>query len=448
MSKGQVELEQAVLACMASSPRIAPKVAAVLDVQDFTTGPHRFIYRVMCDMLDEGTRIDNLTLLAELREDGYAEGTGTFEAAEGLYAVAASLASVEHAEEYAQVVREEGIRRRLTLGVDEALGRQGAGVEDVVAGLEGVVFDARSQLHSREGMKSLSGASILRYLSVNESASESVGGYPYPFPSMRAEYGDYERGRYTILGGPSGDGKTTLAFQWAWEMVEAGARVCIDELEMTALQVSRLLAVQSGAITYRQAKGIDVMDLDAEARLREFGKTLTKLGDQLVINCGPSTPATIRAHQARERFDVRVIDHMQKFPRTAAGEYVDMTNYSGQIHRITRDLDCSAIALVQLKKASRDREGRTRRQVPTVGDLRGTGAFEEDADEVLFVYQERDMADRRLGHGALLIGKMRDGEPDARIRFKLHVPTMRFREHDPNHTSGPSVLAKRQEDAS
>jgi replicative DNA helicase len=441
-SKGQVEIEQAVLACMVSSPRIAPKVAAMLDVWDFTTGQHRHIYTVMSQMVDEGKRIDNLTLSAELREDGYDEGTQTFEVAEGLYATAASLASVEHAIEYAQVVREESIRRQLTRGVDDALGLKD-GVEQVVSALEGTVFDARSRLHSQEGMKSLSGASLLKPLSDALSASETRVGYPYPFPSMRAAYGSYERGRYTILGGPSGDGKTTLAFQWAMEMIDAGARVCIDELEMTQLQVSRLLAVQDGAITYRQAKGIDAMDAEADARLVVFGKKLAKLGDQLVINCGPSTPQTIRAHQARERFDVRVIDHMQKFPRTQSGEYVDMTNYSGQIHRITRDLDCSAIALVQLKKAARDQQGRSRRLEPTVGDLRGTGAFEEDADEVLFVYQER-VADRRQGHGKLLIGKMRDGQPDKAIPFKLHEPTMRFREVDPNHTSGPSVLARRQ----
>lgn len=447
MSNAQVELEQAVLACMVSSPRIAPKVGAMLAGEDFAVQQHRQIFVVMREMLEEGKRIDQLTLSAELREWGYDETTPTFDRATELYGVAASLASVEHAEEYAQHVREESTRRKLMSGIDAAIAMRG-GVEEVVAAMETAVFEARTRMQGAEAGREMSGASLLGPLDLALSDVGPRQGLPYPFPAMRSAYGDYERGRFTLLGGPSGDGKTTVAFQWAWDIVQAGGKVCIYELEMTQQQVSRLMAMQAGVLTQRQAKLLDPLDVEAQGRYEEFRKELARLGDRLVVKCGLTTPQQIRADQARERYDVIVVDHMHKFERTSAGEYVDMTRYSGQLHRITRDLDCSVIALLQLKKAARDMQGRTRRLEPTLGDLRGSGAMEEDADDVLLVYQERGPDDRRLGHGGLIIGKMRDGQPDQKVPIVFAPSVMRFRQHDPNHVSGPSVLARREEAAS
>lgn len=438
MSHAQQELEQAVLACMVSSPRVAPKVAAMLVPADFTTGEHRVIFDTMQLMVGEGQRIDELTLSAEIRSHGY--GDTTEDAANALYRVASTLASVDHAEEYAHAIREEAIRRKLMSGVDAALAVRG-GVEEIVASMEGAVFEARSRMHSTEGVSELTGASLLSPLDGFLSAPQKSGGMPYLFPSMRREYGHYERGRYTLLGGPSGDGKTTLAFQWVEELCEAGASVCIHELEMTRLQVSRLLMLQGGGITQRQAKGLDPMTEEDQSRYEDRKKQVA--GWNLKVVCGPTTPQQIRALQARERFDVNVVDHMHKFPRTSAGEYVDMTSYSGQLHRISRDLDTSVIALLQLNKAQRDQQGRRIRTEPSIGDLRGSGAMEEDADDAFLVYQGRDAIGRRTGFGELKIEKMRDGIPNQRVPLKFAPEVMKFREYDPNHVEGPSVLAKR-----
>jgi replicative DNA helicase len=436
MSQGQIELEQAVLACMVSSPRVAPKIAAELAVEDFTDRAHRMIFDAMVDMLEKGERVDELTLSAELR--GYGVSEAVIDTAAGLYGVAASLASVDHALEYAAAVREEAVRRRLVNGLDAALGARG-GVEDVVSAVEAATFEARARLHSNEGMRELSGASILSPLDGFLSASESVRGFPYPFASMREEYGPYEAGRYTLLGGPSGDGKTTIAFQWVEELCEAGASVCIAELEMTQVQVGRLLMLQGGAVTQRQLKKLDPMtEIDAkryDARKRKIG------GWDLKVVCGPTTPQQLRAMQARERFDVIVVDHMHKFPR--ATDYVELTSYSSQLHRITRDLDCSVIALLQLNKAQRDQQGSRMRAEPSIGDLRGSGAMEEDADDAFLVYQDRDTLGRRTGTGQLKIEKMRDGVPNRRVPLQFDPKVVKFYEYDPDHASGPSVLAKR-----
>jgi replicative DNA helicase len=438
-NKGQHELEQAVLACMVSSPRVAPKVAAILRCDDFVDRTHQTIYDVMQDMLDDGQRVDELTLSAELRSFGATERV--VDTATALYGIAAQLASVDLAEEYAQAIREEAIRRDLTGGVDHALRVRG-GVEEIVAAVETAVFDARSRLHSTEGMKALTSTSILSPLDAILSASESAGGYPYPFPSMRDEYGPWEKGRLAYLGGYSGDGKSTVMFQWIEEMCEAGAKVGVYQLEMTPAQVARTLALQGGCITQKQAKGIDELTIDDQARYEERRKQIAAWN--LTVKCGPTTPQQIRADQARERFDVIAVDHLHKFERTSAGEYVDLTRYSGQLHRITRDLDCSVVCLVQFKKPQRDRDGRTRKLEPTIADLRGSGSMEEDADDVLLVYQTRDSVDRRTGYGSLLIAKMRDGAPDKSVPIKFEPRVLRFYEYDPNHASGPSVLARRE----
>ena len=438
MNQGQMELEQACLACMVSSPRIAPKVAAMLDVADFTTGQHRVIFDTMRLMLDEGQRVDEITLSAELRQHGYGETTE--DAAAALYAVAASLASVDQAEEYAVAIREEAVRRKVQAATDAALRARG-GVEEVVSALETAVFEARSRLHSTEGVRELSGTSLLSGLDSVLSASQQSGGYPYPFPSMRAEYGSYETGRLTYLGGYSGDGKSTVMLQWIEEMCEAGASVCVYQLEMTPRQVRRALVLQSGCLTQRQVKKLDPISEEDMARFEARRAQVN--GWKLTIRCGATTPQQIRADQARERHDVIAVDHLHKFERTSAGEYVDLTRYSGQLHRITRDLDCSVVCLVQFKKPQRDRDGRTRKLEPTIADMRGSGSMEEDADDVLLVYQERDGADRRTGYGSIIVAKMRDGRPDTKVPVKFEPSVLKFREWDPHHAQGPSVLAKR-----
>lgn len=439
MTDGQHELEQAVLACMMISPRVAEKVVDTLDSTDFTHNVYAIIYSTMRHMMDDGDHIDELTLPAELRKDGH--GDEACAVVNRLYGVASSVPSAEAGIEYAKAVREEAVRRNLVREVDAQIGYSGD-IEDMIGGVEAAVFAARTRLDGKGVLRELSGTSLLSPLEAFLSAPQGVGGYPYPLPAMRRLYGDYEPGRLTYLAGGSGDGKTTMLFQWVEELCAAGAKVCVYELEMTELQVSRLLVMQGAGLTPRQAKGIDPLSMEDQARYD--ARKAEVAGWDLTVKCGPVTPMQIRGDQTRERYDVIAVDHMSKFARTSAGEYADLTLYSSQLHRITRDLSCSVICLLQLKAARSDSSGRVMVKEPTTADIRGGRMMEEDADDVLLMWNDRDTAGRRTGTGLLIVGKMRDGEPDKAIPLRFDGMRIKFLERDVR-PSGPSVLSKRKE---
>lgn len=414
----QLEVERAVLACMVCSPRLAPKVAALLDGFDFTRDEHALVFETIASMLEAGQRVDELTLSAELRREGNLDDDVGV-AVNALYAAASTLASMDHVEEYAALLREERVRRDVAKSVDAALALGSA--DSIVSRLEAVTFNARSLLQGDGVVSEMTGESLLKPLDSFLSAPTGITGHNYPLPSLRENYGKYERGRYTILGGYSGDGKTTYAFQWAEELCREGARACIYELEMTQLGVNRLLVLQGAGLTNRQAKGLDPLSLEDQARYDARKNVVA--GWDLTVRCGPVTPAQIRAEQARERYDVIIVDHIHKFERTKDGEYADMTRYSSQLHRVTRDLDCSVIALAQLKKPH---DGT--RPEPTTAMLRGAGAIEEDADEIMFVYRMRGLNQRRRNESRLYIAKMRDGATDTHVPITLDTERVRFHE--------------------
>lgn len=424
-------MEEAVLGCMVSSGRMAAQIADVLEARDFQTDQHRILFATMVDMLKDGQRVDELTIAAELRKEGF---TSNVADPTVLYRMAAEVPSVDNGMDYAVSVREASVRRQLIADADRAA--SSADAEDVLARMERAVFDARSRLDGRGAAREITAASAMTPLEAFLSDPEGQDGYPYPVPSMRERWGLYERGRYTLLGGYSGDGKSAFAFQWVEELCEAGAKVCIYELEMTELQVSRLLAIQGAGITPAQAKGIDPMSMEDLVSFEQRRQQIA--GWDLTIKVGPTTPAQIRADQVRERYDIIVVDHMHKFERTSEGEYVDMTRYSGQLHRITRDLGCSVIALLQLKKP-----GDGTRPEPTTASIRGAGAMEEDADDVLFIYRKR-VGQRRVNDGLLLVAKMRDGETDKALPVTLIGERVKFFETGSDNTA-KSVLTKRQE---
>lgn len=415
--------EVALLACMQASPRIASEAVGLLRSTDLTVYEHQVVFATIQAMIASGEVVDSVTLPATLRQDGLEESVVGFAAS--LPHAASDLDSVGNGMEYARLVLEASVRRSILAGMDR-VGSEGD-PELMVQRLEKLSYDARSRMLGDAELSHYDQASIVSTLEASLSASKASRYLPYPIPWMRQQYGSYETGRYSVIGGYSGDGKTTFAVQWIEELLRAGAKCAIYELEMTGIGMSRLLMQQGGGLSRQQLRDPDAMDAAAWEAFEQRKQEM--LGWDLHIKTGAVTPSQIRADQVRERYDVILVDHMQKFERTTAGEYADLTKYSGQLHRITRDLGASVIVLSQLNKRRHDDHSE-----PDVSKLRGGTILEEDADEVLLVYAERmsnrmRYEDRR---SLLIVGKMRDGEADAARMMVLDRESAKFREVSTN----------------
>lgn len=411
--------EIALLACMQASPRIAGEASALLRSTDFTVHEHQVLFATMQEMVSCGEVVDSVTLPATLSQEGHEDDV--VHAAIRLPHTAAELDSIGNGMEYARLVLEASLRRSLLSGVDR-LGSV-SDPEVMVQQLEKLTYDTRSRMLGEGDLSHYDQASIVSALEASLSASKASRYLPYPIPWMRQQYGSYETGRYSVIGGYSGDGKTTFAVQWIEELLRAGAKCAIYELEMTGIGMSRLLMQQGGGLSRQQLRDPEAMDPVAWERFQQRKREMRKW--DLHIKTGAVLPSQIRADQVRERYDVILVDHMQKFERTSAGEYADLTRYSGQLHRITRDLGASVIVLSQLNKRRHDDHSE-----PDVSKLRGGTILEEDADEVLLVYAERmpnrmRYEDRR---SLLIVGKMRDGEADAARQMILDKESAKFRE--------------------
>lgn len=397
------EAEESLLALGLESPAaLMSMVTLGLKPEDFGTPGHELIFRSMREMMDRGQAVDSATLISYLETTAKLDLVG----GKGVIERLSSTSPVHGINEYADIIKDRSVRRSMFDSVEDIIKLVNTehDIHSVVSGSQNLVYRVSDLLH--RGAKSGLNAEDLVNIYLNRK--EEADRIPYPFHKMNEEAKGRERGSLTVWGGASSDGKTIVGMQSALAAANAGYRVAIFSLEMTEEELMyRLLAMQTGIEKQKIEQGD--LDMVEEGEIRKACHTIAQL--PITTYHDPEyTPAEIRGEQMKERYDLIVIDYLQRFPFT---DWKEIPAMARQFKNIALSTHCAIDVLSQIN-AAQVNPGQNPFPVPTLNSLYGGRATAHEANNVFFIYAERERSEdkkawNRTGEGSIYVAKQRGG---------------------------------------
>jgi replicative DNA helicase len=431
------EAEEAVLGALLIDPDAIIRVATFLRPEDFYREKHGWIYDTVLVLHEKREPIDFLTVCDELeRQRRLDEVGGPAFITSLINAVPTSI----HAEHYARIVERTSTRRRLlgAAGDIAALAFQEADdVEEVVDRAEQLLFGVSERRISRElvPIRQILSEYYDRIEYLTRHRGEVIG-IPTGFGDMDKLLGGLQRSDMVILAARPSVGKTSLALSIAHNATKRfKQRVAFFSLEMSNEQVvQRLISAETGIDSQRLRRG--KLSDDEWGR---FMKAYSELsGILFFIDDSPGLSALEMRTKARRLHaeygvDLMVVDYLQLMRGDFRSEnrVQEISSISRALKALARELNVPVLALSQL---SRGVESRTDKR-PILSDLRESGALEQDADVVIFIYRDEmyNEATDRPNIADIIVAKHRNG-PTGTVALYFKKELAQFREAEIRRT--------------
>jgi replicative DNA helicase len=409
-----LDAERSVLGAILVENEALHKAQEMLREGDFYREGHRRIFRAMGQLSERSTNIDLVTLKNEMTKDGTLDSTGGTAYIASLVDGVPRSANVEY---YARIVREKAVLRNLIVSsnriISDCLADDGNAV-DVLDSAERSIFQiAQDQL--RPGFVPIRDIAqeSLKAIEEMQERRELITGLPTGFARFNELTSGLQPADLIIVAGRPSMGKTTLALNIAQHVgVREKKQVGMFSLEMTQQQLfMRLLCGQARVDAHRLRTGRLGKD--------EWQKLSLAFGElsnaPIYIDDSPGLTvmemrAKARRLKAEKGLDLLFIDYLQLMH--AGGRRENRTQEISEISRslkgLAKELNIPVVAMSQLSRAPEQR-GRDHR--PQLSDLRESGAIEQDADVVLFIFREEvyNRTEENEGRAQLIIGKQRNG---------------------------------------
>jgi len=431
-----VEAEQSVLGGLLLDNLSWDRAADLLTESDFYRHEHRLIYTAVAALVNASKPADVITVFEQLQSLGRADECGGLAY---LNALAQSVPSAANMRRYAEIVRERAILRKLIAASDEiatnAFNPQGRAVTQILDEAEGKIFkigeEGSRQRQGFQGIDKLVVALIDRVQELHDNGAEEVTGVRTGFYDLDRMTAGLQKGDLIVLAARPSMGKTAFALNIAEHVaVSEGLPVLVFSMEMGAAQLALRLVGSLGRIDQQGLRTGKLRPDDWE-RLTE---AVDKLGQvQMFIDETPAlTSAELRARARRMArqfggtLGLIVIDYLQLMSGSSSGDENRATEI-GEISRglkaLAKELQCPVIALSQLNRSVESRNDKR----PMMSDLRESGAIEQDADVIMFIYRDDyyDKNSKEPGIAEIVIGKQRNG-PVGTVKLTFLKPLTKF----------------------
>jgi replicative DNA helicase len=386
-----LDAEESVLGAMMLSPGAIGAVSEVLDAGDFYRESHAKIYRASLSLYARGEPVDAITLVDELEERGDLDDAGGRERIHELAALVPATANAGH---YAKIVREMAtLRGLIRVGAEVArLGWERPGeAQELVDQAEQIVFElSQSRVASEfSHIESLLKESFERITALYE-AGDDITGVPSGYRDIDRLTGGFQPGNLIIVAARPSMGKSALGLGMASNLgVRAQIPVALFTLEMSKSEVTqRLMCSEAKVESNRLRTG--KLAVDDWPRLTAACDKLAK-APIYVDDTGSITMMEIRAKARRLKtqeptLGLIIVDYLQLMTTGASVEnrVQEVSQISRQLKVLARDLDVPVLAMSQLSRAVEQRHDKR----PILSDLRESGAIEQDADLVFFIYRD------------------------------------------------------------
>ncbi len=412
-----LEAEQSVLGAVLLSDTVLP--ALIIDERlhpdDFYREAHGLIYRAMLDLHALGERVDALTLEEHLKQAGRLDAVGGRAAVDGL---TASVPAVGNVRQYARIVRENAMLRRLLQASWEIQARvhsHEAPPRDLVDMAERAILEV-AQEDSRKDFRPIHDLLDAEIDKLEQLSREgkSITGTASGFKDLDTITGGFQPGNLVILAARPSMGKSALMANFAENAALGNSRaVALFSLEMSESELAQRFIASQASIRGDDLRKGNVAQtrwpkiLAASARLAESPLYVDDSSDLSVLDVRAKCRRLAQQHA--DGLGLILIDYLQLM--RAHGTIENRVEQIGQISRglktLARELGVPVIALSQLNRGVEQRHDKH----PVLSDLRESGSIEQDADLVMFIYRDEyyDPDSEEEGLAELLISKHRNG---------------------------------------
>jgi len=417
------EAEQSVLGAILVRPEVLDRVADVIESGDFYREAHGRIFQAMLDLYGRGDPVDLVTVTALLNERGQLEGVGGPVFLAGL---SEQVGFATNADYYAGLVHDKAILRRLLDATQEIAGSCFGPVEDVAEFLDAAeqkVFEV-AESKVRLGFQPLSAlveTEIANLEAIWHREKGRITGVTSGFNDLDNLTAGFQNSDLIIIAARPSMGKTALALNIAFNAAfKPQKHVAFFSLEMSREQLVRRLLSSAGEVDASNLRR-------AFLSTAEWANLQTAAG--YLLDCPiyiDDTPAAtvldIRAKARRLKADGKlqmlIIDYLQLMRgRTDVhSREQEISEISRSLKALAKELKVPVIVLSQLNRKVEERPNKR----PQLADLRESGAIEQDADVVIFIYRDEvyreDSPDQ--GTAEIIVGKQRNG-PTGKIKLNF-----------------------------
>jgi replicative DNA helicase len=430
-----IEAEQSVLGGLLLDNAAFDKIADLVGESDFYRDEHKRIYRQIRKLLERSKPVDVVTVAESLEQAGEGSETGGLAY---LGELAANTPSAANIRRYAEIVRERAILRQLVTAGDEiagsALNPLGRDPKQLLDEAEAKVFAiAESGFRHQTGFQHINPLLtqvVERIQELHDADNPSdITGVPSGYHDLDAKTSGLQPGDLLIIAGRPSMGKTSLALNMAEHVaVEVGLPVAVFSMEMGGTQLAMRMLSSVGRLDAHRVRTGKLND-DEWSRL---SFALGKMHEApLYIDETPAlNPIDLRArarrlHRQCGKLGLIVIDYLQLMSSAGHGENraTEISEISRALKSLAKELSVPVIALSQLNRSLEQRPNKR----PVMSDLRESGAIEQDADVIMFIYRDEvynpDSPDK--GSAEIIIGKQRNG-PIGMVRLTFVGEFTRF----------------------
>lgn len=440
-----IEAEQSVLGGLLLDNAAWDRIADFISEADFYRFDHRLIFQSIARLISATKPADVITVFEMLQGAGKAEEVGGLAY---LNSLAQNTPSAANIRRYAEIVRERAVLRKLVTVADDiasaAFAPKGREVRELLDEAESKVFAiAEEGARGQKGFQEIQPLLTQVVERIDElyhrDSTTDVTGVPTGFIDLDRMTSGMQAGDLIIVAGRPSMGKTAFSLNIGEHVaVEQGLPVAVFSMEMAGVQLAMRMLGSVGRLDQHRLRTGRLLDEDWP----RLTHSIQRMNDaQLFIDETPAlNPMELRARSRRlarqcGQLGLIIIDYLQLMSGSGSGENraTEISEISRSLKGLAKELNCPVIALSQLNRSLEQRPNKR----PVMSDLRESGAIEQDADVILFIYRDEvynpDSQDK--GTAEIIIGKQRNG-PIGTVRLTFLGQFTKF----DNFSGGPAFF--------
>jgi replicative DNA helicase len=430
-----IEAEQSVLGAILLENESLPSAMGLLKPEDFYKDSHRKIYSAMLELYEKNEPIDLITLTEQMERKAQLEGVGGAAYLSVLVNLVPTSANVKY---HAKIVKEKAILRNLILTATEIIQMgydpdvSGQDLNELLDRAETKMFGIsekmikRSYIHVKDVLKD-----TIELVDKLFNRKELITGLPTGFTDLDVETTGFQPGDLVVVGARPGMGKTAFCLNIATHVgVEVKSPVAIFSLEMTKEQLVLRMVCSDAEVDSKSVRS----GYHSKEDYRKLVNAAGRLADATIyIDDSFNSVLDIRAKSRRLKAEhglgLIIVDYLQLM--SGVGNYSQreqvISDISRSLKALAKDLSVPVIVISQLNRSC---ELRGENKRPIIADLRESGAIEQDADVILFLYRGEyyNARDAIPGVAELDIAKQRNG-PTKRLNLTFLSRYTKFKDY-------------------